>query len=295
MKVALVAMGKLENRYAVEFVEYYKNLGIDNIFIIDNNDYDGEWFEDVLGDYINNGFVCILNCRGLKYKGSQVMFYKSVYEQYVKNRYDWVFFCDFDEFLTFTKDHTIKEYLSRDCFKEYKQILINWKIYDDNDLIYDDGRGVLERFTRPIDKNKLIEYNKIPENCIVKPIIRGNINNLYTTFPHNFMNAEFKDTTCNASGKKILNTVTTKKIDWSLAYIKHFGTKTIDEFIHNKYKKGVGDRSYEEFLKTYPLERFFKYNKLTDEKLEFLKQNNIDISKLNNDNIDKYFTVKINW
>jgi len=281
MKVAIVAMGKLENRYALEFVEYYKNLGIDNIFIIDNNNYNGEHFEDVIKDYIDNKFVYLLNYKQIYYKGSQVGFYIDVYNRYIKNQYDWVFFCDFDEFLTFKKDQNIKEYLSRECFKKYKQILINWKIYDDNDLVYDDRRGVLERFTRPVNENKLIKYNTITENYLVKPIIRGNINNLYTIYPHNFMNAEFKDTTCNASGKKILNSFSTKKIDWSLAYIKHFVMKTIDEFIHKKYQRGVGDRSYEEFLQTNPIKNFFKYNKITDEKLKLLKDNNIDISQLN--------------
>ena len=32
-KVALCAIGRLENLYAREFVEHYKNLGIDHIFI----------------------------------------------------------------------------------------------------------------------------------------------------------------------------------------------------------------------------------------------------------------------
>ena len=31
MKVALVTIGRLENRYAVEFVEYYKQLGFDRM------------------------------------------------------------------------------------------------------------------------------------------------------------------------------------------------------------------------------------------------------------------------
>lgn len=33
MKVALCCIGKLENRYSKEFVEYYKTIGFDKIFI----------------------------------------------------------------------------------------------------------------------------------------------------------------------------------------------------------------------------------------------------------------------
>ena len=63
MNVALCAIGRLENRYAVEFVDYYKNLGVDKIFISDNNYNDEEYFEDVLQPYIDENFVEIIDCR----------------------------------------------------------------------------------------------------------------------------------------------------------------------------------------------------------------------------------------
>ena len=36
MKVALCCIGRTENQYAIEFVEWYKNLGFDKIFVYDN-------------------------------------------------------------------------------------------------------------------------------------------------------------------------------------------------------------------------------------------------------------------
>ncbi len=44
----------MENDYIRFFVEYYKNLHFDKIFIYDNNDIDGEKFEDVINDYIQS-------------------------------------------------------------------------------------------------------------------------------------------------------------------------------------------------------------------------------------------------
>ena len=38
MKVALCAIGKEENLYALEFVNHYQNLGYGHIFIYDNNE-----------------------------------------------------------------------------------------------------------------------------------------------------------------------------------------------------------------------------------------------------------------
>ena len=41
MKTLLCCIGKEENKYAREFVEHYKNLGITNICLYDNNDDGG--------------------------------------------------------------------------------------------------------------------------------------------------------------------------------------------------------------------------------------------------------------
>ena len=60
MKVALCCIGRLENQYAIEFVEYYKQLGIDKIFIYDNNYDEEEHFEDVLQEYIDENIVEII-------------------------------------------------------------------------------------------------------------------------------------------------------------------------------------------------------------------------------------------
>ena len=59
----MVAIGRRENLYAVEFVEHYKKLGFDNIFILDNNHDGEEHFEDVLSPFIDSGFVKILDYR----------------------------------------------------------------------------------------------------------------------------------------------------------------------------------------------------------------------------------------
>ena len=39
-KVGLCVIGKKENKYAKEYVDYYKSIGFSHIFIYDNNDKD---------------------------------------------------------------------------------------------------------------------------------------------------------------------------------------------------------------------------------------------------------------
>ena len=63
-KVCLCMICKLENLYIKEFIEHYRKLGYNHIFIYDNNDIDGERFEDVIQKEIDEGFITIINYRG---------------------------------------------------------------------------------------------------------------------------------------------------------------------------------------------------------------------------------------
>ena len=69
IKIGICTTGKKENRYIREFIQYYKNYGIDKIFLYDNNDINDETFDDIIKDYIDRGYVKILNWRGRKKTG----------------------------------------------------------------------------------------------------------------------------------------------------------------------------------------------------------------------------------
>ena len=73
-KVCMCVIGKKENYYAKEWVDYYKALGYNHIFIYDNNDPNDERFEEVLSKEISEGFVSIIDYRGYRGKiGSHFM------------------------------------------------------------------------------------------------------------------------------------------------------------------------------------------------------------------------------
>ena len=48
IKIAICTMGKKENLYIKEFILYYKKLGVDKIFIYDDNDDNSEKINDVI-------------------------------------------------------------------------------------------------------------------------------------------------------------------------------------------------------------------------------------------------------
>ena len=50
LKVCLCSIGKTENLYVQEYVEYYRKLGYDKIFLYDNNDKNEEAFQDILNN-----------------------------------------------------------------------------------------------------------------------------------------------------------------------------------------------------------------------------------------------------
>ena len=99
MRTALVGIGRLENRYAREWVEWHLKIGFDHIFIADNNRGNEERFEDVVGDYVKHGMVTVVDFRDRT--AVQLEAYNTIYKNYGKD-YDWVAFFDFDEFSTRT-------------------------------------------------------------------------------------------------------------------------------------------------------------------------------------------------
>ena len=144
------AMGKRENLYSRELIEYYRSIGVEKFVFGDNNEPNTEKLSDVLKDYIKNGVVDILEIFGSLI--GQGEFYGIMYEKY-KEKCNWLTFFDFDEYLVMhfdkTKNLTIKEYLSSDIFDNCEGIEINWLMHGDNDLVYYDNRSSIERFTKP--------------------------------------------------------------------------------------------------------------------------------------------------
>ena len=173
MKLALVAIGRRENRYAREFVKHYLSLGFDHIYIADNNHDGEEHFEDVLQEFIDQGSVTIHDYRNQQ--GIQVKAYNDIYRDY-QSQYEWIAFFDFDEFLTMTDGLSVKEWLLP-FPDDADTVLVNWMCYGYGGMIYDDGRRLMERFTEPLPYDKAVQYD-FPNNNHVKSIVRGGLSEI---------------------------------------------------------------------------------------------------------------------
>ena len=84
-------------------------------------------------DYIDNGFVEILNIRGKI--APQVKAMEDCRKKNFK-KFDWLIFYDMDEFIFLRNYSNILDYLSQTIFDKCKIIQLNWFDNTDNNLIY---------------------------------------------------------------------------------------------------------------------------------------------------------------
>ena len=267
MKVSLCCIGRLENRYIREYVEYYKNIGVDKIFLYDNN-YDGEEiFQDVIADYIESGFVDVTNYRNKS--NCQLASYQDCYDKH-GSEYDWMLFIDCgDEYLYMNGFENIKDFLSQDKFNKYEVIHINLMNYGDNDIVKYDDRKLCERFVEPI---KPLDFHKaydFPENNHISSIVRGKLHNItWNNTPHTPSNLL---KCCDASGKEQNSkSPFIHPFDFTYAHFKHYTTKTIQEWYEIKVKRGYPDGNRDFFKIKNSFNEFFKYNKMTVEKFKYM-------------------------
>ena len=283
MKVAVCCIIKLENLYIEEFILHYQSIGVDHIFIYDNNDPNDEDPNDVCKKYVDDGFVSIINYRDQgKYPMGQGLI-SAFNNCWVTNRndYDWILFCDNDEFLNFDPiyKNNIKNYLSDECFNNVDIIKINWRCFDDNNLIYYEDKPLKERFTHLcwddpycFDENRHV---KSLCNChSSKKFIWDETSAAHS--PNTFLDDSLviSDNTGKILKKQedYVFTQQINYINYDKAWLDHYRMKTIDEYVNNKIKK-LTKKGYS--LLGFTSNMFFNYNEYSKEKetiyLDYIK------------------------
>ena len=221
MKICLCVIAKNENLYVREFVEHYKKIGYDNIFIYDNNDLNGEHFEEVINDYIESGFVHLIYFRERDAKTRPIFdAYRDCYARNNKS-YNWLSFYDMDEFLEINeKYNTIKQFLNSKIFVHCQNIKINWLMSINNDTLYYENKPLQQRI-------KTFGYNN-PVNIHIKSTVRGGLPINYWTISHNPHTSTLNITSCSSSGKIIqFDSPFNQPPDFTNAKLKHYNSETL--------------------------------------------------------------------
>ena len=261
LKILLCAVAKDENKYILEFIHYYRNMNFSKIIIYDNNEINGENFLDILKNYIEINFVKIINIRG--FQRPQKKAYDHCYK-YNKYNYEWIAFFDIDEFLFLFNYTFINDFLSSNVFYNCQSIIINWKYYGDNDKLYYEPKPLRERFIKPVNITEEIMKNEYIYSA-AKSIVRGGLHLIWGHFPHYFKNI----VNCRPNGNILENYLSPP--DYSKAYIKHYTTKSTEEFIE-RLNKGDVYYKFDTFYLNYKIkEYYFLFNKINKKKIELIK------------------------
>lgn len=268
MKVAICAVCRLENRYIREWVEYYKNLGIDHIYLYDNNDENSEKLSHVLLDYLNEGYVSITEIfgrQGLNSKGCQTGIYNECFSLH-RYEYDWFGFFDIDEFVCIP-DRTLKDFLSDNMFLDTDVIHMSWQIYGDNGQCFYENKPVQERFKVPCQIDA-IYAQKFPENMWIKSFVKctGQITGIQTHTAYTNGICRTADGILSDSRK-----LQEPTISWKNAYVKHYITKSLQEHIVRRiYFLGNAFCNVPTTI-SLQLRCYFNINDYTEEKINMIK------------------------
>jgi hypothetical protein len=175
--------------YVSEFVRYYIEQGIDDIYIIDDNS-DSKIYKDV----IHNVKVTII-CDEITDWSKQFESCNNLYRK-IKHMYEWIIVVDMDEYITTKKNinRTIKEELET-TFKNCMCVKIPWVMMSCNSLqnnpdsllktnVYRWDHDKRHINNKSKERKFRCRYTAIEVKCIFKPIFFENISMHNPTTPN---------------------------------------------------------------------------------------------------------------
>ena len=268
MKVYVCALAKNEHLYINEWVAHYVNLGVDKIYIYDNDDIGAKDIYKCIDRKYSKHLVFV-DIRGKHYNNIQGKMYSEFYN-FHKHNFDWCLFCDIDEFLVGIDN--IKTFFSQPQFKNTYQIRVKWRLFGDDNLIERDmSKGVMETFKKEITHSLRWDLERKSTLEIQgKSIVKGHLNGIVFKSVHfaNFIQSNRilpsvlpSGRPCN-SGVAIMEDYSKEKV-----FLNHYMTKSLSEFINQKIGRGdavFGNRQIK-------MEYYWRINKKTKKKMDYLK------------------------
>ena len=259
---ALVVVAKDEDKFLEEWINYYKNLGINKIFIGDNN-------LPEIPLKINDPKVEVIPFNSLDfiktgYYNSQCFVYDTILNK-IWDKFDYCLICDVDEFIEFKKHNTIQEFIQSSIIDPgYTVAEIWWETYDDNDLIHTQDKPVQSLYTRI--QSKVDPYFTNMKKSIFK-LCKGVRSQPHWPLPESMEEIGFK----------------TIHIDPEIAVCKHYRTKCLEDYIkHKANNQSLSSKS--SFGGGNILKGYFSINYITAEKLfwacKFVKDINWKLSEV---------------
>ncbi len=228
-KICLITSARNEGPYLLEFIAYYKILGIDDIFIYSNDNDDGS--DELLSVLAKKNIIKYIANKQESGGAQAKSFGHALSVNLDILNYEWSLIIDVDEFLWLnpTKFNSIIDFIDYHNRLGSQSIFINW--------IYAGSNGHIN--FRPELSLKRFEYCTSEPLEVGKNLFKPQIAySSYCHYPHSLNHFAIHRT--HSSGKILneyplycgLNEYANSKItDVSNASIIHFFTKSLEEFI----------------------------------------------------------------
>lgn len=266
LRIAIAIIVKDEVEYLKDWLDYHFNIGFNKIFL-GVNDNEGPEKYPYLSEYGRK--IKVFDLSGQE--GVQKEFYNSIIDN---EKYDWCAFIDTDEYITFkegTGYKTIEDFLSdKKRIRTAKAYKMNWEIYGDDGHIFYEDKPVTECFIKPLPL--LPVTYKFPEQYHTKSFLSKKEKHHFTTNPHTVAGGNY----FLPDGTKSTDSPFNNFIEKSNIYIRHYYTKTIEEWCRHKLGRNYADYKRVPWISYYPIEKFFQYNQCTEDKINFLKNHGIE-------------------
>lgn len=143
-EVSACAIFKNEGRFLREWIEYHKVIGVNHIYLYNNNSTDN--YNEILAPYLDSGFVTLYDSPE---DFSQIKSYMDCWERH-KQESHWIGYFDIDEFVNLQKDNNIVGFLSR--YKKYPGVYLLWREFGTSGFVNEDDRLVIEKYTSCFEK-----------------------------------------------------------------------------------------------------------------------------------------------
>lgn len=232
MKLSVAAIVKNEADTLLEWIAYHRVIGVEKFFIADNESTDDT--SDILAALAKAGLVSYLRYRTPEHGNVQIPAYTALLPA-IQGNCDIVAFIDADEYLTpLDGSNSLLPLLERMFADPNVSALgLNWATFGSGGALFAEEGLVTDRFTKRAKQSFGVNFH-------IKTIARPEFIQSFAN-PHYFnlkngryINAIGQDITPHPKHGKGLSS----EVVWEGARINHYATKSLEEFLLGKSKRG---------------------------------------------------------
>ncbi|RQZ13144.1 glycosyltransferase family 2 protein [Burkholderia sp. Bp9017] len=236
LNLGLAAIVKDEINDLLEWIAYHRVIGVDHFFIADNDSTDGT--RELLASLSTAGIVTLIDVHTLPGQRPQLPAYSELLGMARKNC-DVLAFIDADEFLMPTDDATTIKPLLEKIFSDphVSALALNWANFGSAGAVFLEDGLVIDRFVRRAKLDFKVHHHY---KTIVRPE-RGI--DFYNPHHVNLNSGRYVNTLGidliphNQHGSGLSDIVV-----WSGARVNHYATKSLEEFLLGKSRRGSASK-----------------------------------------------------